>query len=389
MSDQVDAGHLDAPAPPAWLMPVIGKTIWRVISAIALVLVVGWVLGRTRHVVNLALISIFLSLALAPGVGHLQQKHGWKRGTAVLVMYLAGVLLLVGLVMVLVPALVAVGGFLNEHLPTWIASLNEFLGRDVVDGDWANETAGAIGGGVAEWAADAFGWLAGFAASGIGFFFDLSSIALFTFYLTADQPKIRRALLTRIPPRRQQQLGWAWDRAITETGSYFYSRLLIMIVNGSLFFVALLLVGIPIDVALALAVFEAFIATFIPAVGTYIGAAVPIAIVLAAQGWQAGLVLLAWTLVYQSLENFALQPRISAHTMRINGGLAYAAVLVGGAVAGPFGAFVSLPVAALVQSFVSNYTRSYEVVYQSEFDADGETVPAGEVDDDRSQDNPT
>lgn len=380
MSDTIDPKtQVETPAPPPWLMSVIGKTIWRVIWAVGLVLAAAWVYGHVAHVVNLLLISVFLSLALAPGVGHLQKEYGWRRGAAVLALYLTGALFLVGLVMIVIPALVSLGDFLREHLPSWIASLNDLAGREALSVDWATETAEVVGGGLAEWAANAFGRLAGFAASGIGLFFDISSIVLFTFYLTADQPKIRRALLRRMPPRRQQQLGWAWDLAITETGSYFYSRLLIMIINGSLFFVVLLLVGMAVDVAIALAAFEAFVATFIPSVGTYIGAAVPIAVLLASQGWQAGLILLAWALVYQALENFALQPRISAHTMNINGGLAYAAVLVGGAIAGPFGAFVSLPVATLVQSFIANYTRSYDVVYQSEFDGKGEVATVEEA----------
>ena len=37
------------------------------------------------------------------------------------------------------------------------------------------------------------------------------------------------------------------DTAIEETGAYFYSRMLLMIINGGLFFVAMLLVGMPPD----------------------------------------------------------------------------------------------------------------------------------------------
>ena len=74
------------------------------------------------------------------------------------------------------------------------------------------------------------------------------------------------------------------DTAIEQTGGYFYSRLLLMLINGGLFFVAMLLVGMPVVYALPMAVFEGFVAEFIPAVGTYIGAAVPILMTLAVQG---------------------------------------------------------------------------------------------------------
>ena len=54
--------------------------------------------------------------------------------------------------------------------------------------------------------------------------------------------------------------------------------------------------------------------------------------------------------------------------MSLHGGVAFASVMVGGALAGPLGAFVSLPVAALIVSLVSNYARSHEVVSTSAFD---------------------
>jgi predicted PurR-regulated permease PerM len=54
--------------------------------------------------------------------------------------------------------------------------------------------------------------------------------------------------------------------------------------------------------------------------------------------------------------------------MSLNGGVAFGAALAGGAIAGPIGAFVALPVAALISSTITNYARSHDVVYRSEFD---------------------
>jgi predicted PurR-regulated permease PerM len=70
-------------------------------------------------------------------------------------------------------------------------------------------------------------------------------------------------------PARQQRLGWALDTAIEQTGGYFYSRLLLMIVNATLGFGVLVAVRLPWLVALPLAIFQGFFAEFIPAVGTY------------------------------------------------------------------------------------------------------------------------
>ena len=142
-----------------------------------------------------------------------------------------------------------------------------------------------------------------------------------------------------------------------------------MIINGGLFFVAMLLVGMPTLYAIPLAIFEGFVAEFIPAIGTYLGAAVPILLALVVLGLPEALILLVWVLIYQQVENYWLSPKISSNTMELNGAVAFGAALAGGAIAGPMGAFAALPVAALITSIIKNSGKSYKVVYQSAYDS--------------------
>ena len=141
-----------------------------------------------------------------------------------------------------------------------------------------------------------------------------------------------------------------------------------MIINGGLFFFAMLLVGVPWLIALPLAVFEGFVAEFIPAVGTYLGAAIPVVVTLGLQGIVPAVILVVWTVLYQQIENYWLSPKVSAQTMEINGGIAFGSALAGGAIAGPMGAFMALPIAALVTSFLKNFSRTYPLVYVSPYD---------------------
>jgi predicted PurR-regulated permease PerM len=177
--------------------------------------------------------------------------------------------------------------------------------------------------------------------------------------------------MSRMPPHRQKVFGWVWDTAVEQTGGYFYSRILLMLINGGLFFVAMLIVGMPLLYAIPLAIFEGFVAEFIPAIGTYLGAAIPILLALVVLGLPEALILLVWVLIYQQAENYWLSPKISSNTMELNGAVAFGAALAGGAIAGPMGAFAALPVAALITSIIKNTGKSYDVVYQSEYDSDG------------------
>jgi predicted PurR-regulated permease PerM len=196
----------------------------------------------------------------------------------------------------------------------------------------------------------------------------------------AEGPKLRRSILSRTKPERQEHVLFVWEQAIEQTGGYFYSRMLIMLINGSLFFVAMVLVGMPVTYALPLSLFEAFVATFIPAVGTYIGAAVPIVITLGVEGLASALILLAWTLIYQQFENYFLSPRLSSRTMELNGGVAFGAALAGGAIAGPMGAFMALPVAALITAIISNGSRTYDVVYERKDDSRAKADSRSKID---------
>jgi predicted PurR-regulated permease PerM len=54
--------------------------------------------------------------------------------------------------------------------------------------------------------------------------------------------------------------------------------------------------------------------------------------------------------------------------MSLNGAVAFGGALFGGAIAGPMGAFISLPVAALITSLVSNFAPHHKVIYTFSYD---------------------
>ncbi len=184
-------------------------------------------------------------------------------------------------------------------------------------------------------------------------------------------------VLSWFPPETQGRVGWTFDQAVVQTGGYFYSRSILMVINGVGFFFVMVLVGMPVSFAIPLSVFGGFVSVFIPAIGTYIGAAIPILITLAIQGLTAALILFGYVLVYQQVENYWLSPKISAETMELNGAVAFGAALAGGSLAGPMGAFMALPVAALIVSFAKNYGTPYEVVYESVSTSDDFEQPSG------------
>lgn len=333
------------------------------IGAVLVTLAALWFLDTQRSLVGYLVLAGLLALALEPAVIWFHEKHGWRRGSAtgllLVALFLGLVVLVVGLTAVLARETTQVVG----ELPSYVDKINAFT-RDhfdttVFSASQRLATANAVTH-LVDFLKEHQAEFLGGIASGVSAIFSVFTVALFTFYLTAQGPQVRRTILSRMRPEQQRRVLFAWETAIKKVGGYLYSRLLLAVINGVLMYVTLRILGVPF--ALPLAMLSALIAEFIPIVGTYIGGALPLLVALAEQGSTAAIVVLIEIVVYQQVENYVLSPRIAAKTIELNPGVAFGAALAGGAVGGFVGAFFALPIAATIQSFLSEYSTGYVVV---------------------------
>jgi predicted PurR-regulated permease PerM len=356
------------------------RSVWRIIGALLITSLALWTIDQASHLLILVAMSFFFSLALQPAVLRLTTRYGWKRGSAVGIIYLIGVILVVLMLVVLIPATVQLGQAVGAHASEWVSNIatwaedtfNMTVSDSVTGGEWTQELDDAI----IEWAqGGGISSILGLAGTGLSLIFDVATIAMFTFYFTADAERLQKTVLALVKPANQYRVGWTWDQAVIQTGGYFYSRMLLMLINGFGFFVTMVVVGVPAALSVPLALMAGFIAAFIPAIGTYLGSAIPIVVTLGLSGLIPALIVLAYALIYQQIENYWLSPKISSKTMTLNGAVAFGAALAGGAIAGPLGAFVALPVAALITSLISNFVTHYDVTYDfSRDDVEDETA---------------
>jgi predicted PurR-regulated permease PerM len=359
----------------AWANHFTWEVLRKVVAVAALTTLAVLAILEARGLVGMLIISTFFALAIIPGVNALTARYHMKRGAAVGIVYLIAFVGLVLLVLVLIPAVVKFAEAVSENLSGWISDLNAWtqanLGGATVAGDQTEQHVQAFLTQLAQWGGNVFGIV----TSGIGFIFDFFTIAAFTFYIAAGFPNIRRAVASRMNPERQRVFAWITDQSIEQTGGYFYSRLLLMIVNGGLGFIVMLILGLPLVYAMPMALFLGFVSEFIPMIGTYIGMIIPLLVILAVLGWVQAVLFVVWVTIYQQLENYWLSPRFSSKTMELNGAVAFGSALFGGAIAGPMGAFMALPVAALVTAIIKNAGKTYTVIVE---DLDGPELTIGE-----------
>jgi predicted PurR-regulated permease PerM len=188
---------------------------------------------------------------------------------------------------------------------------------------------------------------------------EIVTVVIFAFYMTADGPRMRRAICSRLPRRRQEIVLDTWEIAIEKTGGYLYSRGIQAIVSAVVTSLFLFALGVP--YALALGLWVGVISQFIPTVGTYIAMILPVLVALKSSPIEALWVLL-FLVAYQQFENYVLGPKLARRSMNVHPALAIGTVFAGGLLLGGVGAILALPATAVIQAVISAYTTEREVI---------------------------
>lgn len=339
--------------------------VWRiglvVIALVVLVVVVRFVLDHGSSLLFTVVMAWFFSLAMEPAVGRLARRM--RRGAAT------------GLVMLgVVVFLVVFFGLFGQLVVEQVANLVRSV-PDLADGvlAWVNRTFGTgyrMEDLVAsidlspERAAGVAGDLAGgvlaVVGSVVGAIATFFTFSLLLFYLSADGPRLRRWIASLFPPAVQRTTVVIWDTTAEKTGRYVAARVVLAAVNSTASGIVFLAIGLPSWLALAL--WTGLVAQFVPAIGTYISIVLPVLVGLLSPNPWLGVVVLAWGVVYQQIENLTIEPRISARAVNIHPAVSFASVILGVSMFGVAGALLAIPVVAMLLSLLELYRTRYDLL---------------------------
>ena len=342
---------------PRWVLPAVA-VFW---TGFLVASAAQFFWGKLSGLFVLLAISVFLALAIEPGVNRLARR-GWRRGRAtalILFGVMAIFLVFVGAIGTLIGSQVAdVLQDSETYISDSVETINDTFGthldaQEVID-DF-NDPDGAVQGFIADQQDN----VVRLSVAALGGLLQLLSIVLFTFYLVTDGPKLRRAICSRLTPERQESVLDTWELAGTKTGGYLYSRALLALLSAVFHWMVFQSLGIAAPVALALWV--GIVSQFLPVVGTYLAGVLPVLLTFLDSPSKA-LIVLGAIVVYQQIENYLLSPRITAHTMDLHPALAFGAALAGAALLGAVGAVLALPAAAMGQAILSERGDRHQVV---------------------------
>jgi predicted PurR-regulated permease PerM len=320
-------------------------TIGLVLAAsLALYLVV-----ETRRVLTWMVIATFFAVALYPLAAWVQRRvlgDRW-RALATFLVFLVVFLGLGGLVTAFAIPLVREGTKFAGQLPELIdqaragrGAVGRLLERTNVL-EWVDNNQDRIDSFVNGLTAPAAGVLASVATGIAG----AVTVFVLAYLMVLEGPKVVDGAMRVFPPTTGERiLRVGADCARSVTG-YLTGNLLISVICGGLTYVVLLILGIPFAGLIALFV---GLADLVPLVGATIGGAVA---VLAGflHSTTAGIVVLAFFVLYQQLENHLLQPMIFARTVKLNPLTVIIAILLGVELLGVLGALLAIPAAGMVQ----------------------------------------
>ena len=318
-------------------------------------------MAKLRGLSILVLVSFFLSCALEAPVNRLVRR-GWRRSSATAAVFVAALLIVAAFVGLMGQLVVRQVTSLIDQLPEYsrdVARLiDETFHTHLSHEDVTAQLTGP------ESLIDRFGGqfagnVVGVSTSVLGLVFQTLAVALFTYYLTVDGPRLRYWLCTFMPANRQRELMRLSDIAIDRTSAYLSYRIALAMLSTIVHSVFFQSVGLPSAVALGLWV--GVISQFVPTIGTYIAAFLPILVALT-QDLRTTVAVLAFILVYQQIENYVISPRLGRRALKVHPAVGFGAALAAAAVLGPVGAVLALPMVAIVQSFAGAYVHRHEVI---------------------------
>ena len=324
-------------------------------------LVLRFTFHRLNNFLILILVSLFIALALEPVVNRLVARGRGRRSSTGLLM--------LGLVVIVFTFVGAVGTIVGQQVADVLSNSEQYVNDTVkilndtfstqIDAASVNEKISDPNGPVQEFVNSQQDKVFNLSVQALGVIFQMFTVLLFSYYLVADGPRLRRSICSRLRPDRQRQVLNAWELAITKTGGYLYSRALLAVISSFFHWIAFQAIGIPAPIAMALWV--GFVSQFLPVIGTYIAGVLPLVLTFVESPIKA-LVVVGFIAVYQQVENYLFAPKVTARTLELHPALAFGGALVGGAVLGPVGAILALPAVAMGQALVSSWGTRHEVI---------------------------
>ncbi len=248
------------------------RSILRIIVTVVGSALALYIVYRLRTPISYLLFATFIAVALSAPVAWLTQRM--PKGLAILIVYLAVVLVPVGVGAILIPPLVQAAADLVGDFPSYVDDLkgtvneNETLQNLNDDFDVTSKLE-EFAGDAASKLTDVPGVLADVGAGIVGSIFAGVTILIMSLFMVSRGGKWIDMVLGTRPPREAEVIKRALDNMSVAVGAYVGGAILQSLIAGVVTFIVLSILGVPAPLALAVLV---AVLDLIPLVGATLGA---------------------------------------------------------------------------------------------------------------------
>jgi predicted PurR-regulated permease PerM len=308
-------------------------------------------LAELTHVLLILFVAILFAAALTGPVRWLNRRWNIPRALAAIAIYLAVGALFAVVMLLVVPPLFDQVASLGERAPAYAERYDAVRDayEDLRDNygslpSW-DEQMNRLGGAVLATAGDLAVALPG---ALFALVLDALAVLVISVLLVTNRERMLGFTLSLVHPEDRKLVGGLLEKMWTRVGAYLRAKVIVMAIVGALTYVTLLLIGVPFALVLALIV---ALGEAIPRVGPWL-ARVPLLAIAALEGLTDLALVFGASILIQNLKGYFISPYVEGDQLDIHPLLVFVAVLVGATLGGFAGAFVAVPLAAIVDVFI-------------------------------------
>lgn len=326
---------------PRWVMKW-GGIAWRALAMGVVVFFAFQGAKRISVVVIAVVLALFLASVLWGPVQWLVDRAGWPPLAATLTVFLVALAVFAGVVFFTVPPIVASVGDLSEDLSSAADSMIEWL----IDGPLGlTETQvenlrSTVTGSVTN-----MGSVLGGATLVVEFVTGFFLAMIVTFFILKDGRSLVSMLRARLTDRHADDVDRGLETAFGTLSRYMGGMALVGLFDATVIGIGLLVVGVPLVLPLSILV---FFGAFFPLIGAFVSGLFAVAVAFVNGGVVDALIILGLITVVQQFEGDVILPLVFKEQLRLHPVVIVLAVAVGGVAFGIMGAFIAVPLVAVV-----------------------------------------
>ena len=340
-----------------------------VAAVVVVTLAVLYFLGTVLLTLGISAVIAYVLLPVAQllerGMPWRRRRPDLSRGIAIGVIFLAGLTILAGVLVAVIPPTIQQSqrfvegfpGFFNTArtaVEGWIVQHADLVPLKVRD--FAEETLAEAGSilGRAAWNVVSQTW--GVVSGSFAFILGLATAPVLIFYMMKDSGQVKATLYGPFPAAARPYLRDILDIADRTVGGYIRGQLTLGLLVGVVVTVGLLLLGVPFAFILGIV---AGLTELIPIIGPWIGGAAGVLVTLATAPDKVLWVILLY-LVVQLLENTLLAPRIQGNTLKLHPIAIILIITIGSQYFGLWGVILGPPLVAMVKDTIVYLAREWD-----------------------------